>query len=86
MLSGATLNVQDPGGATNPVNNTLLDTQAVLNIQPGGTASRVRLSNEAVLNTGAFSNLGSIIEGQFTKTSTGANVNRLCSKAFDDWI
>lgn len=85
--SGGTLTVTgNPGGGGNPLNNTEISTQAVLNIQAGGSASRCRLSNEAVLNTGAFANLGSIIEGQFTKTSTAANVNSLCSKAFDDWV
>lgn len=87
IYSGGTLTVAgNPGGGGNPLNNTVIESQAVLNIEAGGSASRCRFSNEAVLNTGAFSNLGSIIEGQFTKTSTAANVNRLVSKAFDDWV
>lgn len=84
ITSGGTLTVANPGNA-NPVNNSKIDTQAVVNLLAGGSFSRSRASNEAIVNT-AFSTLGSIVEGQFTKTSTAANVNRLVSKAFDDWL
>lgn len=85
LTNGATLNVADPALAQ-PLDNSTIETQGTVNLQAGGSFVRCRVAGEATLNTGAFSHIGSVIEGQFTKTSTGANVNRLVNKAFDDWI
>ncbi|WP_284576835.1 hypothetical protein [Streptomyces sp. 2P-4] len=86
LTNGATLNVEDPA-LPQPIDNSTIETQATVNVQPGGTFVRCRVAGESTLNTGPHSHVSSVIEGgQFTKTSTGANVGRLVNKAFDDWV
>ncbi|MGW1989579.1 hypothetical protein [Embleya sp. NPDC001921] len=85
-LSGAaTLNVVDPAGAQ-PMDNCTIEQQSTVNLQAGGSMSRCRIGGEATLNTGAFAHIASTLELQGTTTSSGANTNRLRSKAFSDWI
>lgn len=43
-----------------------------------------RIAAAATVNTGAFVHSAVVIEGQFIKTLTAANVNRRCTKGFDD--
>jgi hypothetical protein len=59
---------------------------SVLNIQPGGSVSRCRFDCDIEVNTGAFSHINSIAEGDFVLTATAANVNRLHNKGFTDWL
>jgi hypothetical protein len=59
---------------------------STLNIQPGGVVSRCRLDGNSTLNTGAFSHINSIVDGNFTVTATAANTNALLNKAYSDWI
>lgn len=86
LTNGATLNVEDPA-LPQPIDNSTIETQGTVNVQPGGTFVRCRVAGESTLNTGPHSHVSSVIEGgQFTKTSTGANVGRLVNKSFDDWV
>lgn len=47
--------------------------------------NRVRLWGAALTNAG-FDGSDLIIDGSFTKTMTASQSNKLCSKAFDDWV
>lgn len=85
LSGGAILNVTDPAGAQ-PLDNCTFEQQATVNLQAGGSMSRCRVGGEATLNTGAFQHIASTLELQAVTTSTGANTNRLRSKAFSDWI
>lgn len=86
LTNGATLNVQDPA-LPQPIDNSTIETQGTVNVQPGGTFVRCRVAGESTLNTGPHSHISSVIEGgQFTKTSTGANVGKLVNAAFDNWV
>ncbi|MFD3848183.1 hypothetical protein ACFWVB_20120 [Streptomyces microflavus] len=86
LSNGAILNVQDPA-LPQPIDNSTIETQGTVNVQPGGTFVRCRVAGESTLNTGPHSHVSSVIEGgQFTKTSTGANVGRLVNAGFDNWV
>jgi hypothetical protein len=87
ITSGGVLTVAgNPGGGGNPLNNVVIETQATVNIQAGGSVARCRFAGEATFNTGAFAHIASVMELQATKTATAANTNKLTSKAFDDWV
>ncbi|MEV3895303.1 hypothetical protein [Streptomyces anulatus] len=86
MQSGATLTAANPGGATNPVNNSTLGEQSTLNLTAGGTFVRSRLGVQATVNTG-FAVIASIAEGfSVAVTTTADNLDRLANKSFNDWV
>lgn len=69
-----------------PTRNTAVEGGSTLNVAASGTVQQCRVAAGATLNSGAFAHTSVIIDGQFTKTLTTANTNRLCSKAFDDTV
>jgi hypothetical protein len=79
------VNVAD-GAGPQVMSQTGVHGFSTLNIEPGGSVSRCRFDGNSTLNTGAFSHLNSIIDGNFTVTATAANVNSLTSKAYSDWV
>lgn len=85
MNNNSVLNIADPSGLPSIANQCEISVQSTMNIQPGGSASRCRISGESTFNTGAFSAIASVIEGQITKTAGAGNVNKLANKSYDDW-
>lgn len=80
----ATVNVQDAAGP-NCVTQTRVGGLSVLNVQPGGSVSRCRFDADIEVNTGAFSHINSIAEGDFVLSPTASNANKLLNKSFSDW-
>ncbi|MYR62702.1 hypothetical protein GTY54_43045 [Streptomyces sp. SID625] len=63
-------------------------TGSTLNLTgPSGSAfiNRLRMRGATLTNAG-FDGSDLIIDGAFTKTMTASQANRLCNKAFDDWL
>lgn len=81
--SGGALNVGDHTDQ-NPVNNSRVETQSVLNLSGAGAVGRCRLAGEAVLNA-AVQVTASVIEGRFTKTPAADVDSRLANQGFDNW-
>lgn len=84
--SGALVNIADPGGAPACLTAVVVQGVSTLNLEPGGSLFRARLSNGAIVNTGAFAHDDLIVDGIVTKTLTAPNVSRLYNKSFDDVI
>lgn len=83
-LSGqSAVNFTDPSGA---VSQTTVEAGATLNVTNGGSIAACRFAAGSTYNTGAFATIYTIVEGNFTKTATAANTNRLKNKSFDDII
>ena len=86
LTNQCTLNIVDPGSPATAVQRLRMDGQSTLNVQAGGSVESCRVQGRAIVNTGAFAHQSLVVDGQFTKTLTAANVNRLCDKGFDDTI
>lgn len=84
--SGALVNIADPGNAPECLTAVVVSGVSTLNVEPGGSLFRGRLSNGAIVNTGAFQHDDVIVDGIVTKTLTAPNVNRLYNKGFDDIV
>lgn len=84
VTSNATIDVADHTAAT-PILGVHVDTGSVLNLSAAGTASNSRFSSGAVVNL-AHPASSCIVDGQFTKTSTGTNTNTLTNAAFDSFV
>ena len=84
----STVNFTDPVGVgTVVLQSTEVTGQSALNVQAGALLhDRCRFASGCLVNTGAFAAQGSVVEGMFTKTSTGTNINRRVDKSYDDWI
>lgn len=87
-ISGnSTVNITDQNtGAGAALWFSHVENQSTLNIASGGSYLNGRIGTSAVVNTGAFSHNGTIIEINGTTTLTAANVNRLRNKSFSDVI
>lgn len=85
VLNGSVVTITDPA-VSGVFDGSHVDSQSTVNIQAGGSFVRSRASAQATVNTGAFLVQSSIVDGQFTKTATAANSNRLANKGFDDWL
>lgn len=86
LTNQSTLNIVDPGTPATAVQRVRIDGQSTLNVQAGGSVESCRVQARAVVNTGAFFHQSLVVDGQFTKTLTASNINRLCNKSFDDTI
>jgi hypothetical protein len=69
-----------------PVRDVTVEQGGTLNVAASGSVQRFRVAGGATVNTGAFNHFDTEISLATTKTLTASNVNRLCSKAFDDTI
>ncbi|MFI0934580.1 hypothetical protein ACH4RG_23020 [Streptomyces sp. NPDC021019] len=85
VLNGSVVTITDPA-ASGVFDGSHVDSQSTVNIQAGGSFVRSRAGAQATVNTGAFLVQSSIVDGQFTKTATAVNSNRLANKGFDDWV
>lgn len=89
VSEGSTLTLTDPAVTGGPNVNVQRCTVAE-GAQVSGTGTqlvdRCRFAGGAVVDMGAFSHSFTVIEGQFTKTLTGANNGRLCNAAFDNTV
>ena len=86
-LTDSVVNVGNPGAAPSiiTISGCEILGGSTLNYTGPGLALNGRLLASTV-TTGGFQFENTIIETGFTKTLTGANVNRLANKAFDDII
>ena len=81
--AGASVDVADHTAAT-PLNNVRVEGNTVLNLSAAAAVSDSRFACGAVVNVG-HAVTSCIVEGLFTKTTTGANVNTLTNASFDSF-
>ncbi|WP_328434579.1 hypothetical protein [Streptomyces sp. NBC_00425] len=82
------------GALAAPVRDIDIMGRSVCNVNIGGSIQNHRQDQETVLNTGAFSHFWTVFELRNPLavavptpfTCTAANIGKLRSKAFDDWI
>lgn len=87
LETGGICTIADPGSTPNCLSGVKVAGQSTLNIQAGGSwILGGRLDAAAIVNTGANQISQSVVDGAFTITATAANANKLCNKAFSDWV